>query len=264
VRHIAILPVLALGACASPQQPAHQSLASLGAGYGGKSFDPADLVAHGGGTGVAMTRDVDAGLVVRPDTLLMDVRITDEGAGATQALAQAQAAGAELQTRLQAATAGAAALVWCGTQVTPRETSSTPAATAETFRVTLEGRVEIALAADLDYWKRSALVGALAELSAGLQRARAAKGGGRGVSLDSMRVAVKSPESYRGKLTELWVQRSRAFATAAQAHQAPLYLLDCTPPGDIRQRQQSLEEIALSLAVSCRLGSLKSPAPAAP
>jgi hypothetical protein len=89
-------------------------------------------------------------------------------------------------------------------------------------------------------------------------------GAGRGVSLGNMRVAVKDTESYRGKLTELWVQRARAFASAAQAHQAPLYLLDCSRPGDIRQKQQSLEEIALSLSMTCRLGSLKSAAAAAP
>ncbi len=258
VRHIALLLLLCLAACASTQQPSYPSLGSVGSGYASKSSD------SGEGTGVAMTRDVDAGLVVRPDTLLMDVRINDEGAGASQALAQAQAAGADLQARLQAATAGAATLVWCGTQVSPLDNISKTAAATVTFRVTLEGRVEIVLGAELDYWKRSALVGALAELSEGLHRARIAAGAGRGVFLGHMRVTVKNTESHRGKLTELWVQRVRAFASAAQAHQAPLYLLDCTPPGDIRQKQQSLEEIALSLSVTCRLGSLKSAAAAAP
>ena len=136
--------------------------------------------------------------------------------------------------------------------MSPLDSTSKTAAATATFRVTLQGRVEIALGAALDYWKRSALVGALAELSEGLHRARIAAGAGRGVSLGNMRVAVKDTESYRGKLTELWVQRARAFASAAQAHQAPLYLLDCSPPGDIRQKQQSLEEIALSLSVTCR------------
>jgi hypothetical protein len=80
-------------------------------------------------------------------------------------------------------------------------------------------------------------------------------------------VIVKNPESYRAKLTEQWVQRAHAFAAAAQAREAPLHLLDCAPPGDIIQKQRSLEEVSLSLAVNCRLGSLKAaaavPVPAA-
>ena len=79
------------------------------------------------------------------------------------------------------------------------------------------------------------------------------------MSLSRTQVIVKNPESYRGKLTELWVQRARAFAAAAQAREAPLYVLDCAPPGDIVQKQRSLEEIALSLSLTCRLGSLKAP-----
>ena len=36
------------------------------------------------------------------------------------------------------------------------------------------------------------------------------------------------------------------------------------PPGDIVQKERSLEEIGLSLSVSCRLGSIKAAAGATP
>ena len=152
----------------------------------------------------------------------------------------------------------------CGTQVTPVGGRGKVGEAAGAFRVLLEGRIEVALAPALDYWKRSALVVALAEVTDWYEAARVAKTADRGVSLSRTQVIVKNPESYRGKLTELWVQRARAFAAAAQAREAPLYVLDCAPPGDIVQKQRSLEEIALSLSVTCRLGSLKVPPGAAP
>ena len=211
-----------------------------------------------------MTSDLQAGLVVRPDMLVMEVRIEKDDANAGRALALAQIAVADLTTRLQQATSGAAAFIPCGTQVTPVAGTGKAPATAGAFRVLLEGRIEVALAPNLDYWKRSALVVALAEVAHWYEAARAAKTADKGVSLSRTQVIVRNPESYRGKLTEMWVERARAFAAAAQAREAPLYVLDCAPPGDIVQKQRSLEEIALSLPVTCRLGSLKAPPGATP
>jgi hypothetical protein len=138
-------------------------------------------------------------------------------------------------------------------------------ATPPTFRVEIEGRVEIALAPDLDYWKRSALLVAMVELSGSYARASRDKTpGSNDVWLGQMRVVVRTPESYRAKLTEQWVQRTHAFAAAAQAREAPLYLLDCAPPGEITQKQVGLEEVALGLVVNCRLGSPKGPSAVLP
>jgi hypothetical protein len=255
-RHIAIVSFLCLGACASTRPDPPISHHAVGSGYSSGSTEPER---HFDETGVRMISDQQAGLVVRPDMLLMEVRIEKEDPNAGRALALAQVAVADLTTRLQQATAGAAVFIPCGTQVTPVGGAGKTAAAAGVFRVLLEGRIEIALAPALDYWKRSALVVALAEVADWYEAARAAKTADRGVSLSRTQVIVKNPESYRGKLTEQWVQRARAFAAAAQAREAPLHVLECAPPGDIIQKQRSLEEIALSLPVTCRLGSLKAP-----
>jgi hypothetical protein len=259
----AMLLLLVFGACASAPAYEPRGSMSIGSGY---ALGSSEVPRARGGTGVAMSTEVDAALVARPDGLVMEARIQTEDATAARALAQAQTAAGDLVTRLQQATSGVATLTMCGTTVRPMTGKISKAVAAsgpsDAFEVTLEGRIEIGLAADLDYWKRSALVAALAELADSYDRAReAARSAGKGdrVSLSGMRVVIKNPESHRGKLTELWVQRARAFAAAAQAHDAPLYLLDCAPPGDIVQKERSLEEIALTLSVSCRLGSLKAP-----
>jgi hypothetical protein len=267
VRHIVASALIlgGLGGCAS-HDPALASFpsSSIGSGY---SSGRTDQVADS--TGVGMTREPDAGLVARPDMLVMDARIVKEDVDAGRALAQAQAMATDLVARLQQVTAGAATLIPCGTQVTPLGPRGKTVSPPETFRVQLEGRVEVALAADADYWKRSALVVALAQLADGYARAREdkTKAGGDLTWIGNSRVMVKNAESYRAKLTDQWVQRAQAFAAAAQAREAPLHLLDCTPPGEIVQRQRSLEEVALSLSVNCRLGSLKQaaavPVPAA-
>jgi hypothetical protein len=261
VQRIAIVSWLCLGACASTRPDSPISHHSVGSGYSSGSPESERRFDE---TGVRMTSDLQAGLVVRPDMLVMEVRIQKDDANAGGALALAQLAVADLTTRLQRATSGAAMFIPCGTQVTPVGGKGQVAATAGAFRVLLEGRIEVALAPQLDYWKRSALVVALAEVADWYEAARAAKTPDRGVSLSRTQVIVKNPESYRGKLTDLWVQRARAFAAAAQTREAPLYLLDCAPPGDIVQKQRSLEEIALSLSVTCRLGSLKAPPGALP
>jgi len=260
----AILLFLCVGACASTPPPEPRHSTSIGSTY---SLASPDVPRRHGETGVAMATDVDAALVVRPDAMMMEVGIHAEDASVSRALARTQAAATDLVTRLQQVTSGASTLTMCGTRVqavsgTVSKVVAPAGARTDAFEVTLEGRIEIALAPELDYWKRSALVLAVAELADSLEAAQTAtKSGGKdGVTLSHMRVIVKDPESYRGKLTELWVQRSRVFAAAAQAHEAPLYLLDCAPPGDIVQKERSLEEITLSLSVSCRLGSVKAAA----
>jgi hypothetical protein len=259
MRSIVWMPLIGLAACAASQPEPHYPSTSLGSGYAFSGTVPTAREV----TGVGMSHElVEAGLVVRPDEMIVDVRITKEAPSAAQALALAQAAATDLVARLQQAAPGAT-FTPCGTRVTPMGGYSKTTASTESFDVTLEGRVEVAFAPELDYWRRSGLVVALGELAGRYEAARAAKTADMGVFLHSTRVAVKNAEGYRGKLTEIWVQRARAFATAAQAHEAPLYLLDCAPPGEITQTQKSLEEVALSLAVSCRLGSPKGASAAA-
>jgi hypothetical protein len=259
MRRIVLVALLCGGACAS-SEPMQYPSTSVGSGYSGLASIAAPQAEA---TGVGMSRELEAGLVVRPDALMMEARIEKEAPTAPQALALAQTAAGELAVRLQQATAGAATFTPCGTKVTPNGRRKT-AGSADAFAVTVEGRIEVALAAEADYWKRSALVAGLAELADRYSAARVAKTADAGVFLGRTRVVVKNPEASRAKLTELWVQRARAFAAAAQTHEAPLVLLDCAPPGEIAQKERSLEEIALSLSVSCRLGSLKAAAAVAP
>ncbi len=249
---IACLTLIGVVSCASNQPEPHYPSSSIGSGYAIGSSIPTAREA----TGVGMSHElVEAGLVVRPDEMTVDVRIRNEAASAAQALALAQAAATDLVARLQQAIPGAT-FVPCGTKVASHGKSAGP---SDAFDVTIEGRIEIALAPELDYWRRSALVVALAELADRYKAPGMAKTPDEGVWLMGTRVAVKNAEAYRGKLTEIWVQRARAFAAAAQVHEAPLYLLDCAPPGEIGQKEKSLEEVALSLSVSCRLGSPKAP-----
>ena len=57
----------------------------------------------------------------------------------------------------------------------------------------------------------------------GYERARVAKTADKGVFLTNTRVAVKTPESYRAKLTELWVQRAEpAEAVEAAVASVPV------------------------------------------
>ena len=266
MRHTAaLLALLCLGACTTTQPPQERyPSASVGSGYSGYGLVSSDPPRSFQATGIGMSRELEAGLVARPDLLQMEVRIEKEDSSASKALGLAQAASADLTARLQQATSAATTFIPCGTKVTPLAGQGKAAGPTDAFKVTIEGRIEMPLAPELDYWKRSALVVALAELADRYEAARAAKTADKGVWLTHSRVVVKDPETYRAKLTELWVKRARAFAAAAQAHEAPLHLLDCAPPGEIVQKERSLEEIGLSLSVSCRLGSLKAPAAAAP
>lgn len=261
MRVAAMFALLCVGACASTDPGPPVASFSVGSGYSGIVSEPSRRFDT---TGVGMSSGLEAGLVARPDALVIDVRITKEDARAAQALERAQAAATALMVRAEQATHGSATFTPCGTQVTPVGGKAKAADPPDAFRVVVEGHLDVVFSPELDYWKRSTLVAAMAELSDQYRAANEAKTADQGVSLTNSHVVVRSPESFRAKLTEQWVQRARAFAAAAQTHDAPLVLLDCAPPGEIVQKQRSLEEVSLSLSLSCRLGSLKAAAATAP
>ena len=219
------------------------------------------------GMGVGMTRQADAGMVVRPDALVMEVTLRTTDTDPKKALAAAQVLSADLWEQLQRATSGASTIKMCGTSINPinRVKQLDPSAI---FEVKTEGTIEVTLAQDLDYWKRSELLITVAQTIRAFARAREGQPADqqheRQVTFGRSRVIVRDPEAFRAKLTERWVARARAFAAAAQGNEAPLSILDCAPPGEIVQKEQSLEEVGLYLAVSCRLGSTKAPAVVAP
>ena len=161
-----------------------------------------------------------AGLLVRPDTLLMDVRIIDEGAGASQAL-RPGSGGAD------AVSPGAPA-VRDGAHGDARSGAGRDAARRRA-RLLEAQRRGVALAVERISSPRT-------------QERRARSGCARSPSPQLTDCAARARVRVGG-------------AGAPQRQGAPaVSLLDCSPPGDIRQKQQSLEEIALSLSVSCRLG----------
>jgi hypothetical protein len=250
--------------CASSPSPRYGAgePGSIGSSYVSSGLPPQEV-----GMGIGMTRQADAGLVVRPDGLVIDVTLRATDLDAKKALATTQALSADIWEQLQRATGGASTLKMCGTSVNPinRVKTLDPSAV---FEVKAEGTIEVALAQELDYWKRSELLITVAQTIRAFARANEAQPADekhqRQVTFGRSRVVVRDPESFRAKLTERWVARARAFAAAAQGSEAPLSILDCAPPGEIVQREQSLEEVGLHLAVNCRLGSTKAPAVVAP
>jgi len=118
------------------------------------------------------------------------------------------------------------------------------------------GVLEVALPESLDFWGRTALVATLVKV--GSQEAAAAEKEGTGLRATfGFPVAqVRNPEARRAELMKRWVERARGFMSQAQSEQAPLQLVGCEPPGVVKQEPVSVDEVVLSLAVSCRLDAV--------
>jgi len=114
----------------------------------------------------------------------------------------------------------------------------------------------VALPESLDFWGRTALVAGL--IKVGDQEAAAAEKTGTGprASFCAPRAQVRDPEARRAELVKRWVERARDFMSQAQSAQAPLQIVGCAPPGEVTQRPVSVDEVVLSLAVSCRLDAV--------
>lgn len=251
MRTAALFVALALAGCGgAPYEPPSSPSLSAYSTSAGSSFAPSSPAVPQG----AATR---GDLIVRPDQLVFGFALRESGADPQKALAAAEAAVAALRQRLDQATSGAAAVRMCGTTITPvhrgKAADSEPAEAA----VAVDGVVEVPLPASLDYWGRSRLLAGIARVTEEVTAAaKDDKDDLRGATFEQPRATLKDPEAHRAELSGRWIRRARAFAEAAQAAAAPLYLVDCAPPGEIEQRAISLEEIGLSLAVTCRLDAL--------
>jgi len=254
MRYASLLPIaLAVAACTPPAELPTPSI-STPSGY---STSLGSQVDSGSGLAVPHRGAAQADLIVRPDTITQGFALKETDPDPQKAVAAAQASAADVIKRLQQATSGAATIKMCGITISPASRPKGSEVEA-VFTVVVDGSIEIRLAPDLDYWARSRLLASLSQATKEIaDAARAVKDGYRGSSFDQMRPLVKDPEAFRPKLTERWIQRARAFAEAAQAQPAPLYLSDCAPPGQIEQKVISLEEIGLSLAVSCKIDALR-------
>ena len=261
-RWIGLIGIVAAGCAPAAEYPSTPS-SSFGSSSG-YSASLGSSTHSGAGISVPARGAAQGDLVVRPDVILLGFALKETDTDPQKALAAAQAATGEVTQRLQKATGGAAAVRMCGTSVSPAPASAAYSkgddkeAKAPRFAVVVDGSIEVRLGAELDYWARSRIVAAIAQATRELADAtKDVKDGSRGARFDELRPAVKDAEPHRAKLVARWVTRARAFADAAETEAAQLHLIECTPPGEIEQKVISLEEIGLSLAVSCRVDALR-------
>jgi len=224
-------------------------------GYSGASSSVSDLsVPHRG--------DARGELVVRPDTVAIVFALRDQHADAQQALASLEATVADMERKLKEVTAGAASVRMCGVAIRRAPDHGKSADTKEgEATVVVDGSIDVRLAPELDYWKRGRMLAAIAKVTRAVEASfKEAKDEEpkreRGARFNEPAVTVKDLEAHRAKLAEQWVRRARAFGDAAQTATAPLHLVDCAVPALIEQRVISLEEVGLSLPMTCRLDVL--------
>ena len=65
-------------------------------------------------------------------------------------------------------------------------------------------------------------------------------------------------EAHRAELVKRWVERTRAFAKAAESEKAPLHIVQCDPPQAISQTTISIEQVGLTLPMQCRIDIVRS------
>jgi hypothetical protein len=254
--------VVAASGCASTA-PSYESQPSIsGSGYSssvGSSFSGGD------GFSAPQRQQARGELVVRPDAIVIVFAVKETNADAQKAIASLQAFTADIARRFQEATSGASSMKMCGASVQPVSKGKVKDSEVTEYAVIVDGSIEIALAPEQDYWARSRLLAAITLVTRAITEPPAppSEGGAEkepppapSVRFDQPQILVKDPEIHRAKLTERWIKRARDLAAAAQDPAAPLHLMDCAPPAPIEQRPISLEEIALTLAVTCRVDAL--------
>jgi hypothetical protein len=189
------------------------------------------------------------GLVVRPDLLVVPFTFRQEEQGLEQALPK-------LRTALDRYVRGAAEATKAEVGVKPRGFGRDGGYARKlegNEGAQVVGQVEVVLPESLDFWGRAALVAALVRVG-GQEMAAAEKAqAGLTVSLGFPSARVRDPEARRAELTRRWVERMRAFTSQAQSEKVPLHAVGCEQPGEVKQHEVSVDEVVLSLALSCRL-----------
>jgi hypothetical protein len=253
--------VVAASGCAGAAPPYESQPSISGSGYSssvGSSFSGGD------GFSAPQRQQARGELVVRPDAIVIVFAVKETNADAQKAIASLQAFTADIARRFQEATSGASSMKMCGASVQPVSKGKVKDSEVTEYAVIVDGSIEIALAPEQDYWARSRLIAAITLVSRALASppvppavdSEKEPPPAPAVRFDQPQILVKDPEVHRAKLTERWIKRARDLAAAAQDPAAPLHLMDCAPPAQIEQRPISLEEIALTLAVTCRVDAL--------
>ncbi len=201
-------------------------------------------------------RESRGDLVVRPDLVCVSFVLRLEGADAKATLATLEKATLSVQERFGAASGGSATTNMLGVNVTNVNTSKAKTDEPVKFVVTIDGSVEVPLAPEANYWARARLLSSLVQASFDrkpLVPPPAEDQPQLETAFGAPEVKLRNPDAFRGELMKRWVERTRVFARLAESEKTPLNIVSCEPPQAINQQPISIEQIGLSLAVSCRI-----------
>ncbi len=215
----------------------------------GRSGSVSSAVASSYDDTVPTTPTTEEGLKVRPDVLVVSFAFRQETEGLEQALPKLKEA---VDRYVRAAT-----------EATKGEVSVRMRGFGQEYGKRMggaeglaHGQLEVALPEPLDFWGRAALVATLTRV--GGQEAAAAENAKAGLraTFGFPEARVRDPEARRAELTKRWVERARTFMSQAQSERTPLQVVNCEPPGPVTQQEVSVDEVVLSLALSCRLDAV--------
>lgn len=194
---------------------------------------------------------VSADKTVRPDVLVVPFGFRQEAESPEKAVAQLKSAVDGYMRAAVEATKAEVALQMQNLQEVPASRASSE---QPRYAMVVQGALRVVLPETLDFWGRSTLVAELLQVGHQTQAAMAAaKDSGLSFTFYEPSAQVKDPEAHRADLMKRWVARSRSLVSEAQHEGAPLQLVGCTPPGRVEQRPVTLEEVALTLTVTCQL-----------
>jgi hypothetical protein len=234
--------------------PTSPRVTPMGSSSSHGSFSSEDDSSFSNGKGLSVpvrSRTIGAAeLVVRPDLLSADFAVREVGATSDAALGAAQARVTEIGKQLAQVTGGTAALKIRGVELAKVVRSHQYGGVS----ATVDGRLDVPLAKDADFWARSRLLAAVLEATGHLsEAARSADEPLRAVRFDDVHPTVQDPGGARAQLIEKWVTEARAFAAAAESKGMPLSIVDCVPPQEVTVARGSLEETTLHLSIVCRI-----------
>ncbi len=218
------LPLLALPLIFCANAPEYVSPSVAPSSYGGVFSDSSRATP----VFSSPTARSDA-LVVRPDLISMSFSIWVEGSDMAALRAEVTALEQKLATTLPG---------W------------------EATKLVAEGRIEVPLPPEKNFWERAQVVTALSAWSNPVQRPSKAESDKAypKKAWGGLVYSVAQPEKYRETLVAQWTERVHIFTSKAAT--TPIHLTECTPPAQVEQRALSLEEVELYLTVNCKLAVL--------
>jgi hypothetical protein len=198
---------------------------------------------------------VSADKSVRPDVLLLQFGFRQEAETPEKAVALLkEAVERYVRASVEASKAEVAVQMQHLVETSTGEWQSKSESEGSRHAMTAQGMLRVELPEALDFWGRSQLVAAL--LRVGHQTRATAQEAKAGLTFTfyAPSAQLRDPEVHRADLMKRWVARARSLATEAQGNErAPLQLAGCAPPGRVEQKSITLEEVALTLAVTCEL-----------